>query len=109
MGMERPTTYPHIVLDEAGVAWIEGTTIKVIELVVERRAYGWSPEELAYQHPALSLGQIFSALAYAWDHRETLEVEISERLSKADTLRSQIGDGALAARLRALQSRERSA
>lgn len=107
--MDRPITYPHIVLDEAGVAWIEGSTTKVVELVVERRACGWSPEELAYQHPTLSLGQIFSALAYSWDHRDALEAELIGRLSRADALRSRIGDGTLAARLRTLQPRERSA
>ena len=43
---------------------IAGTTMKVVELVVEKNAYGWIPEELHFQHPYLSLGQIYSALAY---------------------------------------------
>ncbi len=32
--------------------------------VVEQKAYGWSAEELHFQHPYLTLGQIHSALAY---------------------------------------------
>ncbi|MBF0328235.1 MAG: DUF433 domain-containing protein [Nitrospirae bacterium] len=35
--------------------------MKVVELVVEKIAYGWSPEELHFQHPYLTLGQIYSA------------------------------------------------
>jgi hypothetical protein len=32
--------YKHVVLDETGVPIIEGTTIKVIKLVLEKMAYG---------------------------------------------------------------------
>jgi uncharacterized protein (DUF433 family) len=58
------TTYEHIKLNKNGVPIIEGTNMKVVELVLEAKAYGWSPEELHFQHPYLSLGQIHSALAY---------------------------------------------
>jgi hypothetical protein len=54
--------------------------MKVIELVVEKTAYGWSPEELHFQHPYLSLGQIYSALAYYWDHKGVLDQDIEKRL-----------------------------
>jgi len=45
------TRYEPIVVNEDGVPIIAGTTMKVVELVVERAAYGWSPEELHFQHP----------------------------------------------------------
>jgi uncharacterized protein (DUF433 family) len=70
------TRYQHIVLNEANVPIIEGTTMKVVELVLDSRAYGWSPEELHFQHPYLTLGQIYSALAYYWDHQEELDQDI---------------------------------
>ena len=57
------TRYEHIVLDETKAPVIEGTTMKVIEHVLDSRSYGWSPEELHFQHPHLTLGQIHSALA----------------------------------------------
>ena len=50
--MAVETGYPHIALDESGRPVIAGTTLKVIELVVEKLAYGWSPEELHLQHPS---------------------------------------------------------
>jgi uncharacterized protein (DUF433 family) len=57
------TAYEHIILNEDQVPMIEGTTMKVIELVQEHLAWGWSPEELYLNHSYLTLGQIHSA----WD------------------------------------------
>jgi hypothetical protein len=33
-----------IELDDHGVAWIGGTKVKVTEVVLDKIAYGWSPE-----------------------------------------------------------------
>ena len=77
------TRYEHISLDEAGVPFIVGTTMKI---VVGRMAHGWSPEELHFQYPHLSLGQIYSALAYYSDHQEELDRDIERRLEQADRL-----------------------
>jgi len=43
------TRYEHVILDENGVAIIAETKTKVIELVLDMMAYGWSPEELQFQ------------------------------------------------------------
>jgi uncharacterized protein (DUF433 family) len=94
------TRYEHIVLNEDDVPSIAGTTTKVVELVVEQQAYGWSPEELRFQHPYLTLGQIHSALAYYWDHREDLDRDIQRRLERVAELRSATPPPPLAARLR---------
>ena len=80
------TPYEHIKLDDHGVAIIDDTTMKVIELVLEQHAYGWSPEELHFQHPYLNLGQIHSALAYYWDHKDELDRDIARRLADVDQL-----------------------
>ena len=48
----------HISIDEIGVAWIQGTRVKVIEVALDHIAHGWSAEEIARQHPELTLGQI---------------------------------------------------
>src|SRR4030042_4773171 len=52
------TSYDHIALNEKEIPIIRGTTMKVVELVVEKLAHGWSPEELHFQHPYLTLGQV---------------------------------------------------
>lgn len=106
--LPAPVEYAHIGHDEQGVAFIQGTTMKVVELVMAQRAYGWSPEELHFQHPHLSLGQIHSALAYFWDHRDELDRDIERRTRLADEIRSEIGTSPLAEKLRALRSRSRS-
>jgi uncharacterized protein (DUF433 family) len=95
------TRYEHIVLDEAGVPLIAGTTMKVIELVLEQGAYGWSPEELHFQHPYLSLGQIHSALAYYWDHKEQLDQDIADRRARVEELRRVTPPSPLIDRLKA--------
>jgi uncharacterized protein (DUF433 family) len=52
------TSYEHIRLDDRGVPFIAGTTMKVVEVVMAQKAYGWSPEELHFQHPYLTMSQI---------------------------------------------------
>ncbi len=95
------TRYEHIILDERGVPQIAGTMMKVIELVTAKMAYGWSPEELHFQFPHLTLGQIHSALAYYWDHRDELDRDIARRLAAVEHLRDQIPPAPLSDRLRA--------
>ena len=95
------TRYEHIVLDEQGVPRIAGTTMKVVELVVARAAYGWSPEELHFQFPHLTLGQIHSALAYYWDHRDALDDDIARRLARVEDQQRRVPPAPLRARLRA--------
>ena len=94
------TRYEHVILNKTQIPTISGTTTKVIELVVEKLAYGWSPEELHFQHPHLTLGQIYSALAYYWDHQEEFEQEIVRRLERVDQIRQQVRPAPLMARLK---------
>jgi uncharacterized protein (DUF433 family) len=84
---ETETRYQHVVLDDAGVPLIAGTTMKVVELVLEQSSHGWSAEELHFQHPYLSLGQIHSALAYYWDHKDELDQDIARRRAQVEELR----------------------
>lgn len=48
--MVAETRYEHIVLNDDGVPIIAKTKMKVVELVLDHKAYGWSPEELQFQH-----------------------------------------------------------
>jgi len=95
------TRYEHVALDDKGVPVIAGTTMKVIELVLGMKAHGWSPEELKFQHPYLSLGQVHSALAYYWDHQDELDADIERRLKKVDRLKQQTKPPPLLKKLKA--------
>lgn len=98
-----PVRYPHIDHDDQGSPFIAGSTMKVVELVMAQQAHGWSPEELHFQHPYLSLGEIHSALAYYWDHRDGLDRDIERRTRLVEEIRQEIGPSPLADRLRALR------
>ena len=99
--MTQATTYEHIVINEAGVPLIDGTTTKVVELVLDVLAYGWSPDEIQFQHPHLTLGQIHSALAYYWDHKEELDRDIERRAERVEGIRREVGPSQLGERRRA--------
>jgi len=96
---ETTTTYEHVLLDSKGVPMIVGTTMKVIELVMAQMAHGWSPEELLFQHPYLTLGQIHSALAYYWDHKDELDEDIESRRQYAEEERRKASPSPLAGKL----------
>ena len=76
----------HIYLDEEGRAWIDDTNTKVIEVVLDKLAYGWSPEEMHFQHPNLSLAQIHAALAYYYENQQSLDAEIARREGEVEAL-----------------------
>lgn len=98
--LQTKIRYEHIIVGEDGTAVIAGTTMKVIELVAEKLAYGWSPEELYFQHPYLTLGQIYSALAYYWDHVEELNQDLERRLRYVEQATQTARPSSLAARLK---------
>lgn len=95
------TGYEHVILNGDNVPVIAETNMKVIELILGKMAYGWSPEELHFQHPYLTLGQIYSALAYYWDHKEELDRDIERRLQFVDQVQRAMGPSPLVARLQA--------
>ncbi len=81
------TAYEHIVLDERGIPYLAGTRIKVAHLAAEHTNYGWDGKELADQHPPLTLGQVYSALAYYWDHKEAVDGYNQDTFDYAEAMR----------------------
>jgi len=68
-----------IYLDEAGVAWIEGTTTKVIEVAQTKLASGLTADELQAELPHLSRAQVYASLGYYYAHQQELDAEIERR------------------------------
>jgi uncharacterized protein (DUF433 family) len=99
--MSTTTAHKYIELDANNVPIITGTTMKVIELVAGQLANGWSPEELHFQHPYLSMSQIHSALAYYWDHQSELDADIQRREQYAIQHQQSAGQSPLVQKLRA--------
>lgn len=89
MTLTEPVT--HICVDRSGVAWVDDTRVKVIEVILDQLAYGHSPEEIHLQHPHLSLAQIHAAFAYYFDHQTDLDAEIARRNRHVQSLKGKIG------------------
>jgi len=94
------TDYKFILVDEDQVPFIKGTSMKVVELVTSIHAYGWSPEELHFQYPHLTMSQIYSALAYYWEHKQEIDQDMLRRFEYAERLRLEAGTSPLVTRLR---------
>ena len=90
----------HIRLDDRGVAWIDDTNIKVIEVALDMIAHGWSPEEIHFQHAHLSLAQIHSALGYYYDHKTEMDASIQRSAHEVERLRAEAGESPMRKRLR---------
>lgn len=97
------TAYPHVELNAKGVACIDGMRTRVIDIAIDRIAYKWDADEIQRQHPHLSLAQIYSALAYYYDHQEQLDKEIAERQRASDDFFARMGETPAIAKLRALR------
>ena len=96
-----PTT--HIRLDDRGVAWIDQTNVKVIDVVLDKLAHGLSAEEIYLEHyKHLSLAQIHAAFSYYYDHQDEIDTEIDYQLQNVEELRNQAGVSPFVQRMKAL-------
>ena len=92
-----------IEVDAQGVAWITGANTKVVEVVLDKIAYGWSPEEMHQQHPHLSMAQLHAALSYYYEHQAEVDADIERRNRYVEELRAQQSDSPLRQRLQKLK------
>jgi len=81
-----------IKLDDRGIAWIGGTKVKVMEVVVDMIAYGSSPEEIHFQHPHLWLAQIHGALTYYYENQDEVDAQVRSGLEESDELAAHVSD-----------------
>jgi uncharacterized protein (DUF433 family) len=88
-----------IEVDTDGVAWVAGTKTKVVEIVLDKIAFGWSPEEIHFQHPHLSLAQIHGALTWYYENQADIDAEILARTNDASVLAAQASDPGFRRRL----------
>jgi uncharacterized protein (DUF433 family) len=94
----------HIYRDDHAVAWIDDTNVKVIEVVLDHLAYGWSAEAIHEQHPHLSLAQIHASLGFYYDHAAEFDAEIERQTQRVAGMQAANGVSPLQARLRAMRA-----
>jgi len=78
-----------IEIDDQGIPWISGANTKVVEVVLDKMAYGWSPEEMHRQHSHLSMAQIHAALSYYYEHQAEVDADIERRNRYVEEMRAQ--------------------
>jgi uncharacterized protein (DUF433 family) len=95
--MVTASLYPHIESDDVGTPRIGKTRYQVIHLAVEHYHFGWSAEELLRQHPDLRPEEVYSALAYFYDHFQPMLAQMNAsnergeaRLQKQTLTRDQL-------------------
>lgn len=98
----QTVTSSHIWLDDRGVAWIDDTNVKVIEIALDQIANGWTAEEIQRQDPHMSMAQVHAALAYYYDHKQAFDEEIEREVREVEELRAQAGESPFVRRMRAL-------
>ena len=78
----------HITLDDRGIAYVNGSTIKVAAIAIDATRWSHTPDEIQASYPALSLSQIHAALAYYYDHREEMEAQFAADDTEYEALRA---------------------
>src|SRR5438552_18018516 len=97
--MPSVATTAHIRLDEQGRPWMDDTNVKVIEVILDHLAYGWSAEAIQENHPHLSLAQVYAALAWYYDHQAEMDREIESQGERIGELREAAAPSPLQRRL----------
>jgi uncharacterized protein (DUF433 family) len=90
----------HIEIDEKGTARIAGKRTKVIQIVMDKMANGWGPDEIHAHYPHLSLAEIHAAFAYYYDHQQELDAVIAQDLHDAEAMRMAAGESPVVAKIK---------
>ena len=98
------TAWPFIVHDMDGVAFIEASRTKVLDIVLDHLAYGWDAGQIHRQHPHLSLPQIHSALGFYHDHSEECDRQIADRRKRTDAILASVENPSLQHHLASLKA-----
>ena len=52
-------------------------------LVMDYRSRGLSPDEMVLHYPYLKIAEVYSAMAYYFDHQQEIDVEIEQEVDQA--------------------------
>ncbi len=67
---------------------IDGHRITVSDVAIWHERNGMSPDEIVTEYPALTLSDVYAALAYYFDHRDEVDREIREGAEFAEKFRA---------------------
>jgi uncharacterized protein (DUF433 family) len=105
----KPSGTAHILLDERGRGWIDGTNVKVIEVILDVIGVNkMTAEQIHEAYPHLSMVQIHAALAWYYDHKAEYDEEIERLDEEYRRIRAQTENPELQRRLRELSQGRRT-
>ncbi len=82
--IETVTNYPHLTFSgDDGFPVVERVDFKAVHLIANQMAHGWTPEELVTNFPQLTLGEVYSVLAWYSDHRAAVSRILETRSADA--------------------------
>lgn len=90
----------HIDVDDNGIARIVGKRTKVTQIVMDKMANDWSPEQIQTQYSHLSLAEIHAAFAYYYDRKAELDLQIDRDLKEAESRSASAGKSQIVEKLR---------
>lgn len=79
------TTNPAV---RSGRPCIAGTTLEVSVIALAKTVHGRSPDEIADEY-RLTMGQVYSALAYYYEHQSEMDAQIATQAQIADQYKAQ--------------------
>lgn len=100
----RPTSCPHLYVDDTGREWIDDTNVSVVMVVVDVIGPNrMTAEQIQLERPRLTLAQIHAALAYYHDNRTAIDAEIARLDRDYQQLGANTEDARHQERLRAIK------
>jgi uncharacterized protein (DUF433 family) len=89
LGRGQMMSYPHLTVNTRGVLCIDGTRHRVIDIVADHVAHGYSAAQIVEQYPDLTLAQVHAALTYYYDHEDALNAALMASYTQAEQQRHQ--------------------
>lgn len=96
LSTDTPLNWQYLEIEAQQKAKIANSRISVSQLIQEKHAHGWSPEELHFQHPEISLAAVYSALSYYYTYQTAIDAQIEQEKQTIDTLTSELTDMGIA-------------
>jgi uncharacterized protein (DUF433 family) len=71
-----------------GRPYIRGTTVTVADVIIARLYHGLDADDIAAWY-GLSLPEVYTALAYYYDHKDDMDRQIKEQIQRAERLKEE--------------------
>ncbi len=82
-----------------GKPCIAGTRVRVWDIYIAHEVRGESPDQITAQYPSITLADVHAALAFYWDNREAIDLQMKATDEYVAKMKVVTGPGPLARKL----------